>query len=331
MYNIFVYIEENDDRIRDVSLELISHAKKMTENTEGQVCAVFAGSHLKEVIKEDITKYGADKIYFIKNEKLSSYNELYFSHSIVEMINEKKPDVMLFGATKRGRSLAPRVSSSLKTGLTADCTGLELVEKNGEIKLASTRPTFGGSLMATILCKKTPQMATVREHIFKKEERVIKNTVVEEFFPNLEMPESSLKVLDFVFDKEKNTDNFSGAEVILSGGLGLGNKENFEKLKKLSSLMGGAYGATRAAVDRGYVSKERQIGQTGKNVAPKIYIAFGISGAIQHLCGIENSDYIIAINNDKDAPIFQNCDLGIVGDASEIIDELLLVLDKTHE
>ena len=330
MYNIFVYIEEKNNEIRDVSLELLSHANEMKKNIEGEVCAVCAGSCLKENIKEAVAKYGGDKIYFIKNEKLSCYNELYYSRSIIELIKEKRPDVVLFGATKLGRSLAPRISSSLDTGLTADCTGLELTEKNEEIRLASTRPTFGGSLMATILCKKNPQMATAREHIFKKEEREAKNIAVEEFLPDLSSIESSIKVLDFISDREKTADSFLGAELILGGGLGLGSIQNFEKLKRLAALMGGVYGATRAAVDKGFMLKDRQIGQTGKTVAPKIYIAFGISGAIQHLCGIENADYIIAINNDKNAPIFSNCDLGVIGDAPSILDDLLLILDKTH-
>ncbi|MBE7706904.1 MAG: electron transfer flavoprotein subunit alpha/FixB family protein [Cyanobacteria bacterium SIG30] len=321
---IFVYIEKINNKVRDVSLELLNNAR----NLNGKVCAILC-SEKEENDFQILYENGADKVYNLIDKKLNIYNSLYFSDAIIKLVKEKEPKIILVGATKIGRDLAPKISSSLNTGLTADCTKLEIVNYKDEEKLASTRPTFGGSLMATILCKNYPQMATVRENVIKKADKIYKeNGELENFYPNIEK-ESKIQIIEFIEDVKKNTDNLANAQIVLAGGLGLKNKENFEKLEKIASLFGTncAVGATRGAVDKGYASKDKQIGQTGKTIAPKIYVAFGISGAIQHMVGIENSDYIIAINNDENAQIFENCDLKIVEDAQTVIDSLL---DNMH-
>ena len=324
---IFVFIERNNDKIEDVSLELLSAGR----NLKGKVCAVLCSDHEIQDLKE-LYLNGADKIYNIVDRKLGVYNSRYFSNAILKLIKEKEPKIMLVGSTKLGRDLAPRISSSLNTGLTADCTKLEIMEHKGEEKLASTRPTFGGSLMATILCKNYPQMATVRGGVIKKISESYKEDGEKEiYYPNIDV-ESKIEIVEFIEDISKNKDNITKAKMILGGGLGLKNKENFEKLEELAKYFGSdcAVGGTRKAVDKGFISKDKQIGQTGKTVAPKIYVAFGISGAIQHMVGIENSDVIIAINNDKNAQIFENCDYKIVGDAETILNSMLDTVRKTR-
>ncbi len=319
---IFVYVENKKDIVRAVTLELLNCARNLNS---GRVCAVYLGDEPASKLLEGILfEAGAQKIYQIIDEKLLYYNTKKYSTAISQLIQAKNPKIVLFGATKRGRDLAPSISSKLQTGLTADCTKLEVVDFRGEEKLASTRPTFGGSLMATILCKKTPQMASVRENVMKKAQTPYEREgEIEIFNPNLSECISNVEILDFIENTKKNIDNMQDAHIILSAGRGIKTKENYEKLEKLAELLGASLGASRALVDDSIAPKERQIGQTGKMVAPKIYVAFGISGALQHMCGVENAEYIIAINKDKEAPIFKNCDLGIVADAQKIIDEML--------
>jgi electron transfer flavoprotein alpha subunit len=319
---IFVYVENKRDVARAVTLELLNCARSLNS---GLVCAVYLGDMPPSKLLEGVLfEAGAQKIYQIIDEKLSHYNTKNYSNAILQLVQAKDPKIILFGATKQGRDLAPSISSKLQTGLTADCTKLEVIDFKGEEKLASTRPTFGGSLMATILCKSMPQMASVRENVMKKAKTPYEREgEVEIFNPDLSNCNSSIKILDFIENTKKNIDGMQDAQVVFGAGRGIKTKENYEKLEKLAEALGASLGASRALVDDGIADKERQIGQTGKMVAPKIYVAFGISGALQHMCGVENAQYIVAINKDKDAPIFKNCDLGIVADVQKVIDEML--------
>lgn len=327
---IFVVCEykKGQNTYRDVTLELLGKACELKKQAkeefslEYEVCAVVMDSGIDADFCI-LSGYGAQKIYYMKNKHFSDYDCVYYSKALVELINLKTPEIVLFGATDKGRELAPYVTSHLKTGLTADCTQLALVENKGEIKLAATRPTFGGVLMATILSKKNPQCATLREGVFKKRDFIPQNPDVENInfddtFFNIKSP----KILEKIPEKEKEN-NISNARVILCGGRGLKTKENFEKLKKLAKLTGCAYGATRGAVDSNLAPYEVQIGQTGKTVSPDIYVAFGVSGAIHHILGMNSSKTVIAINTDSNAPIFKNCDYKLQADAIEVLDKLL--------
>lgn len=282
-------------------------------------------NHL-ENYKDGFLKSGIDKVYVFESEKFNTYNTELYSKLAIELIEEIKPEIMLIGATNEGRDLAPRISSALHTGLTADCTGLDINEKG---QLAATRPTFGGKLMATILCKTLPQMATVRPKVFKP----LKNDILRETEFDIRKPDLSefrakTEILDFVKTLENEINELDSAEVIVAGGRGVGSPEGFDLLKELAKALNGTIGATRGAVDMGLAPKTIQIGQTGKTVRPKLYIACGISGAIQHLVGMQDSGKIIAINTDENAPIFETADFGIVGDIFKVVPELIKQFEK---
>ena len=331
---IFVVCEyrKNQNIFREVSFELLSAANSLSKqakeefNVDYKVYAIVLDSGIDADFCQ-LSKYGAQEIIYLKNQKFSYYDCCYYSQALVELFKAKDPDIVLFGATNTGRELAPLVTSSLNTGLTADCTALSLVQNKGEIKLAATRPTFGGVLMATILCKNNPQCATVREGVFKKNE--FEYMTLTEEFPLSEsiFSRSPLKLLEFS-PYELRESTFENAKVILCGGKGLKTRENFEKLEKLAKLTGCAVAASRGAVDKGFASQEIQVGQTGKTVAPQVYVAFGVSGAIHHISGMSASKTVVAVNNDPNAPIFENCDYKIVADAVEIIDKLLEKFDN---
>lgn len=323
--DIFVYVQ----KYTSVALELLGEARRLAQQDQ-KVCAlVFGGvaDRISEEYSKELFGAGADKIYDIINEKLDVYNCQYCSEAAVQLIERENPYIILIGATHQGRDLAPRISTRLNTGLTADCTKLELIEYKDELRLAATRPTFGGQLMATILCKTNPQMATVRENVLKKlEYSYSEEGKAEEFRPNLDNVVSGTTFIEFIEDTAKNTDELEGAKIILAGGKGL-NKEGFEKLEELAKKFNDrglqtAVGASRKAVDSEMASQCCQVGQTGKTVAPKIYVAFGISGAVQHLSGMQNSDFVIAVNSDPGAPIFKYCDVGVVGDAGAILAQM---------
>ena len=326
---IFVICEykKNQNVFRDVSFELLDAANTLSEqakreyNLDCKVCAVVLDCGIDADFCQ-LSKYGAQEIYYIKNEKFRNYDCTNYSCALVELIKQKEPDIILFGATNMYRELAPLVTSKLKTGLTADCTGLELTKYKNEIKLAATRPTFGGVMMATILCKKNPQCATVREGVFKKTEFNFKTYTEEINLDEKMCKDSPVRLVEFLPDDVKES-TLEGAKIILCGGRGLKTKENFEKLKKLAQITNCAVAASRGAVDKGLAPQEIQVGQTGKTVAPDIYIAFGVSGAIHHISGMSASGVVIAVNNDENAPIFQNCDYKIVCDANDLIDKLL--------
>ncbi len=330
---VFVVCEykKNQNSFREVSFELLGVANQLKEqakqefNIDFKVYAIVLDSGIDADFCQ-LSKYGAQEIIYLKNKKFSHYDCCLYSSALIELFKTKMPDIVLFGATNIGRELAPLVTSQLQTGLTADCTDLSLVARKNEIKLAATRPTFGGVLMATILCKSNPQCATVRKGVYKKQEFNY-TTITEEYFLKEEnLPKSVVKFLEFS-PYELRESSFDNAKVILCGGKGLKTRENFKKLEKLAKLTGCALAASRGAVDKGFALQEIQVGQTGKTVCPQVYVTFGVSGAIHHILGMNASKTVVAVNNDPNAPIFENCDYKIVADAVELIEKLLEKID----
>ena len=324
---ILLYAEVTRDKfIHTVFFELANKAlelSKKLDNCEISALLITEPNQL-ENYKDGFINSGIDKVYVFEDEKFKNYNTEIFSKIAIDLVKEISPEIMLIGATNQGRDLAPRISSALHTGLTADCTDLDINEKS---QLAATRPTFGGQLMATILCKKMPQMATVRPKVFKPmDENALRNTEFIYKTAYIKDIENRIEIIDFVKTLDNELNELDSAEIVVSGGRGIGTAEGFEMLKELADLLGGTVGASRVAVDMGIADKSIQIGQTGKTVRPKIYIACGISGAIQHIVGMQDSDKIIAINSDENAPIFNVADLGIVGDVNKVIPELIAKL-----
>lgn len=316
---ILIYAEiTRDNELVPVVLELANAAQDLAQKLGGVEVNALVISSL-DSLPDELKCF--DKVYTVKDERLKTYSTEYFSKIAIDVINKVKPQIMLIGATTQGRDLAPRISSALNTGLTADCTNLDINEKG---QLASTRPTFGGNLMATILCKNLPQMATVRPKVLKKSEApVIKDTKFIEIKPEIDKINPKTELVEFIKSIQTTGKRIDEAELIVAGGKGLKSPEGFKMLEELANVLGGAVGASRAAVDAGWAEHSVQVGQTGKTVTPKIYIACGISGAVQHIVGMSSSDKIIAINKDPNAPIFQVADLGIVGDVYEIVPELI--------
>lgn len=327
---ILIFAEvTRENYIHTVFFELANKARELAAKLDNaEVNALLISKPgLAAEYKEAFINSGIDKIYAAEDERFETYCTDYFAKAAVDIINEIKPEILLIGATNQGRDLAPRISTALHTGLTADCTGLDINEKG---QLAATRPTFGGQLMATILCRNLPQMATVRPKVFKPAEKDnIKQTEIIYKPVNLDGIPKCVEILEF---KQKLTDSLNeldSAEIIVAGGRGMKNAEGFKLLKEFANKIGAAVGASRLAVEMGLASHEMQIGQTGKTVSPKLYIACGISGAIQHTIGMDKSDKIIAINTDENAPIFDIADYGMVGDAFEILPELIKYSFKT--
>jgi len=332
MNNIFVYCEVNEEgQIIDVSLELLSKGKKLANQLGVKLEAVVIGNKIPEVGNQ-LFPYGVDIIHIAENERLMPYTTLPHASIVVELFKAENPEIALFGATSIGRDLAPRVASALRCGLTADCTSLEIgdhtenrTQKEYKNLLYQIRPAFGGNIIATIINPDTrPQMATVREGVMKKE---IYSTTYSGEIKNIPF-EDYIKEDDFVVDIlerhiEKQKINIKGAQIIISGGYGVGSKENFDKLFELAEVIGGEVGASRAAVDAGWVDHARQIGQTGITVRPKLYIACGISGAVQHRAGMDQSAKIISINTDPKAPINNIADFTIIGNVGDIIPKMI--------
>ena len=310
MSNILLYAEvTKDDFLHTVLFELAYKAQELSKkmNNADVSALLICKTGLSESFKEAFINSGFDYVYIAEDDSF-------------------KPDIMLIGATTQGRDIAPRISASLHTGLTADCIGLDINE-NGQ--LAATRPTFGGKLMATILCKRLPQMATVRPKVFKPApENIVKDTKFIYIKPEIENIEKRIEFIEFVKGLNTTINELDSAEIIVAGGKGLKNEAGFALLKNFAESIGACVGASRGAVDMGLASADIQIGQTGKTVTPKLYIACGISGAIQHIVGMQDSDKIIAINTDEKAPIFEHCDCGIVGDAFEILPKLTDILKQ---
>ena len=325
---ILVYAEiTRQGYIHTVFFELLNKARELSQKLDGEpvMAVILAKPDLITEYKEGFTNSGVDKVFVYEDKRLENYSTEVYSRLIIDLIKEIDPSIVLIGATNQGRDLAPRISSTLHTGLTADCIELDINEKG---LLAATRPTFGGQLMATILCKKLPQMATVRPKVFKPaEQNDYRNT---EFVYKLIKDDDFIQNTEIIKFTEKIQDTISeldSADVIVAGGMGMKNADGFKLLKQLADKLGGTVGASRAAVEAGYAPHSIQIGQTGKTVTPKVYIACGISGAIQHTCGIMGSKHIICINKDENAPIFEVSDTGIVGDVFDIIPKMLEQLD----
>lgn len=309
--------------VAPVFFSLAAKAQELSQKLNGEkVIALLIGKNGGgERFKEGFQACGIDEVYVYENERLGEYSTEIHSKIAIDLVREIEPAIFLIGATTQGRDLAPRISSQLATGLTADCTGLDINEKG---QLAATRPTFGGKLMATILCKTFPQMATVRPGVFPfLETPVYKNTNMIYRNPEIDDLEPKVKVLEFINSTEEVINSLDSAKIIVSGGKGAKTKEGFLLLQQLADVLGGALGASRGAVEMGLAHQSIQIGQTGKTVSPEVYIACGISGAIQHTVGIEGAKKIIAINNDKDAPIFAVADVGYVGDLFEVVPKLI--------
>ena len=319
--NVWVFIEVVRGKIKGVSLELLGQGRKMADDLGEKLVAIIPGNEIEDFAKMAI-HYGADEAIVVDQKELKDYSTDGYTKAMCTLIKKYNPAVLLIGATNNGRDLGPRVSSRMQTGLTADCTELGVDSETRLVKW--TRPAFGGNLMATILCPDhRPQIGTVRPGVFKKPEEdtgrkgeIIHETV--EFGPD----EIRTRIVEVITEAGGADVNLEEAEIIVSGGRGVGGPEGFEVLKELADEIGAQIRASRAAVDSGWVSSLHQVGQTGKSVGPKIYIACGISGAIQHVAGMSSSDVIIAINKDPDAPIFNIADYGIVGDLFEIIPEL---------
>lgn len=320
---ILIYTQlTREEYIHTVFFELLDKAKELSKKLGGvSVDAVlFSRPGLIEKFKESFNNMGVDRVFYFEDEKLKEYSTEYYSKLLVDLVGVVKPEILLIGATNQGRDLAPRVAASLKTGLTADCVELDINEKG---QLAATRPTFGGQLMATILCKNYPQMATVRPNVFKVHS--IDDKVDTEFIScpvNITNVRSRVKILEFQKTVETIINDLDSAEIIVAGGKGMKNEKGFELLKTFADKIGGTVAATRGAVEMGLAPASVQIGQTGKTVHPKVYIACAISGAIQHTVGMSGSEHIIAINTDENAPIFDIADTGIVGDVFEILPQM---------
>lgn len=319
---VWVLVEQQDGCAASVSWELLGVGKTLASDLGVDLAAFVLGDKIDHLIREAFS-YGAQKVYVIDDPLLKDYRTETYLRGTVDLVNKYKPEVVLMGATGLGRDLAGATATVLNAGLTADCTGLT-IDKEKRL-LEQTRPAFGGNIMATILTlRHRPQMATVRPHVMPKPTPVAeaKGEVIRE---KLNLTEDQLKVKVLEINREEAADriDIAGVEVLVSGGRGMLGPENFKLLEELAHILGGAVSSSRAAVDAGWMPYERQVGQTGKTVRPKIYIACGISGAIQHLVGMQDSQLIVAINRDKDAPIFEVADYGIVGDVFQVVPALI--------
>ncbi len=316
---IWVFAEAKDGKLKSVDYELLSRGRELADTLKTELCAICFGHNISEV--EQLIAYGADKVYLTDDPALANHQEDFYTWELARLIEEHKPEIVLAGATSLGRSFIPRVAAILKTGLTADCTELEIDTERR--LLLQTRPAFGGNIMATIICQtRRPQMATVRPRVFKKNRLEGRKGQIIKVDFNKEGITSKTRLLNFVEDLTERV-KIEDADIIVSGGRGLDKAENFQLLEELAAVMGAAVGSSRPPVDDGWIPYSHQVGQTGKTICPKLYIACGISGAVQHLAGMQTSDTIVAINNDPDAPIFEVATYGIVGDLFEVVPMLI--------
>jgi len=313
---VWVIVEHSDGELRRVVLELLTEGRKLADKLNEELAAVLVGNKVSGLTKT-LTEYGADKVYLVEHELLDKYTSDGYVHALVGAISKYQPSIVLIGATPKGRELAPRVAARLQVGLTADCTGLDIDEKG---QLLQIRPAFGGNIMATILSPFTrPQMATVRPNVMKVGERDPSRIAhIEKVGVNISPRTIRTKTLQSV--KEiSGAIKIEETNVVVSAGRGIGLRDNLKVTEELATVLNGAVGGSRAIVDVGYLPHHQQVGQSGKTVSPRLYIAMGISGAIQHLIGMQSSDFIIAINSDPEAPIFKVADIGIVGDLFKIV------------
>ncbi len=325
MSDVCVFVEQRDSEIQKVSFELLGEGRKLASKINSKVVAVLLGHNVSDKAQE-LVKYGADKVLVVDDVALKDYITEPYAKALTKVIKDTNPEIFLIGATSIGRDLAPRVSARVATGLTADCTQLEIDEESKNLFM--TRPAFGGNIMATIVCENhRPQMATVRPGVMKSDFDESRNGEIINFDVTFEAKDMNIKVRETV-KKESTKKDILDQHILISGGRGVGSEENFKKLDELANVLKGGVSSSRACVDAGVVERDMQVGQTGKTVRPDLYFAFGISGAIQHVVGMENSELIVAVNKDKYAPIFETADLGIVGDANVIVPKLTEALAK---
>ncbi|MCH5260531.1 MAG: electron transfer flavoprotein subunit alpha/FixB family protein [Lachnospiraceae bacterium] len=328
---VYVFAQQVDNEISSIAFELLGKAKDLAKDLNTEVTAVLLGSGIKG-LADQLAEYGADKVIVVDDPELKDYRTEPYAHALSSVINKYKPEIMLVGATAIGRDLGPRVSARVATGLTADCTVLEIGDfplqavpgqEQLHNQLLMTRPAFGGNTIATIACPyNRPQMATVRAGVMQKIDPIKgAKAVVEEFNPGFTPDNKYVEILDIVKAVSETVD-IMDAKILVSGGRGVGSPENFKILEDLAAVIGGTVSCSRAVVDAGWKPRDLQVGQTGKTVRPNVYFAIGISGAIQHVAGMEESDIIIAINKDADAPIFDVADYGVVGDLNKIVPKL---------
>lgn len=326
---VWVFIEQNDGKIEGVSLELLGAGRKLADKLDVPLSGILLGYEIKSLCQEVIA-YGADQVYVIDNEVMKDYRTESYMKAVINLAEKYKPEIFLYGATSNGKDLASAVATDLSTGLTADTTMLD-VEVDKRL-LEASRPAFGGNIMATILCKKhRPQMATVRPKVMKalEPDPDRQGEVIEEAI-TLSEDDMRTKVIKIVKDVTKKV-NLADAHVVVAGGKGMGDFQNFQLIHDLADAIGATVGGTRDVVEAGWLPHEQQVGQTGETITPKVYFAIGISGAIQHVVGMKNSEFIIAINKDPDAPIFDVATYGIVGDALEIVPKLIKELKEARE
>lgn len=327
--NLWVVVETEEGVAKNVGYELLSVGRTLADKLDEQLVALVMGKNVQAVAQASIA-YGADQVLLVEGDEYETYNTDAATYATVTLIEKYHPSIVLYGATNNGRDLAPRVACKLETGLTADCTELDIDEETG--LLVSTRPTFGGNLMATIMCPDhRPQMSTVRPGVFKKSTPDDSRTgeIVSEDV-HIDPSQIRVKLVERIKEVAEAV-NLEEAEIIVSGGRGLKDEKGFEMLRELADLLGGTVGASRAAVDAGWIPHAHQVGQTGKNVSPKLYIAVGISGAIQHLAGMSGADTVVAINKDPDAPIFGVADYAVVGDLFEVVPALIEAIRAKKE
>ncbi|MCI8747117.1 MAG: electron transfer flavoprotein subunit alpha/FixB family protein [Lachnospiraceae bacterium] len=334
---VYVFAQQVDNELSGIAFELLGKAKELAKDLNTDVTAILLGSGIKG-LADQLAEYGADKVIVVDDPELKEYRTEPYAHAVSSVINEYKPEIVLVGATAIGRDLGPRVSARVATGLTADCTVLEIGDfplnpipgqEQKHNQLLMTRPAFGGNTIATIACPDNrPQMATVRPGVMQKIDPVqgAKAEVIE-FNPGFTPDNKYVEIVEIVKELS-NTVDIMDAKILVSGGRGVGSKENFQILQDLADVIGGTVSCSRAVVDNGWMPKELQVGQTGKTVRPNVYFAIGISGAIQHAAGMEESDIIVAINKDETAPIFDIADYGVVGDLNKIVPKLTEELKK---
>ncbi|EOU1840582.1 electron transfer flavoprotein subunit alpha/FixB family protein [Clostridium perfringens] len=325
---VWVFAEQREGQLQKVSLELLGEGRKIADKLGSKLTALLIGNKVQNLV-EDLSRHGADEVLVVDAPELEHYTTDGYTKAICELANAKKPNIIFIGATFIGRDLGPRVAARLETGLTADCTSLDVDVESGD--LLATRPAFGGNLMATIVCPDhRPQMATVRPGVFEKLPLGENDATVENIEIKFNSNDIRTKIVEII-KEHKDIVDISEANVLVAGGRGIGSEENFKMLKELAEVMNGSIAASRAAVEKGWIDKDYQVGQTGKTVRPNIYVACGISGAIQHAAGMQDSDMIIAINKDANAPIMKIADYAIVGDVNKVVPEFIAQLKAMKE
>lgn len=320
--DLWVFIETKEDgTAANVGIELLNPGRRLADKQGGRLTAVIMGHGVDAAVREAETA-GADQIIVLDSPEYGQYRTDAYVNALYELVGKYRPRSMLIGATNNGRDMGPRLACRLKTGLTADCTGLDIDEENGLVSW--TRPAFGGNLMATIQCPDhLPQLGTIRPGVFKKPASAPKKAEIIREDIHVDEQNIRTQIIEVIREMKENKVDLEGAEVIVSGGRGVGGPEGFEIIQQAADALGGVVGASRAAVDSGWIDQSHQVGQTGKTVSPRLYIACGISGAIQHVAGMSGADCIVAVNNNPDAPIFDIANYGVVGDLFKVLPALI--------